>query len=88
MEWQEITPKQQSHQKQWDLTAYYGEHIVGSIVLDNENEFHSIIGNSTEFIDTTDLDTAKAEFYERLETYLSGEIDYYTELLNMLKNIR
>lgn len=90
MEWKEVEPEQKNWKKQWNLTAYYGEHIVGSIVLDDdgEGEFNSVINGSIEFMAAGDLIEAKEEFYERLDTYLSGEIDYYTELRNMLENLR
>ena len=89
MEWKEVEPEQKNWQKQWNLTAYYGEHVVGSIVLDNdgEGEFNSVIGGSVEFMAVSDLNEAKAEFYDRLDSYLSGEIDYYKEIRSMLADM-
>ena len=89
MEWKEVDPEQKNWQKQWNLTAYYGEHVVGSIVLDNdgEGEFNSVIGGSVEFMAASDLNEAKTEFYGRLDSYLSGEIDYYKDLRSMLADM-
>lgn len=86
MEWKDVEPEQKDWQKQWNLTAYYGEHIVGSVVFNNDGdgEFYSVINGSAEFMAVSNLDEAKTEFYDRLDSYLSGEIDYYKELRIML----
>jgi len=89
MEWKEINPQQNNWKKQWDLTAYYGEHVIGSIVLDNDNwgVFYSVIDGDVEFIPTSDLEEAKGIFYESLDCFFEGEINYYNELRKMLGEI-
>lgn len=89
MEWKEIEPEQKNWKKQWNLTARYGKHIVGSIILDNdgEGEFSSVIDGVVEFMVASDLEEAKKEFYCRLQLHLENEIDYYKALLYMLDEI-
>lgn len=89
MEWKEVEPEQKDWQKQWNLTAYYGEHIVGSIILDDdgEGEFNSVIDGVVEFMVSSDLEEAKKEFYDRLQSHFESEIEYYNALLNMLDEI-
>ena len=86
MEWKEVNPEQDNWKKQWNLTAYYGSDVVGSIILDDdgEGEYNSVIDGNVEFMVAADLDEAKKEFYERLDNYLAGEIEYYEELRSML----
>ena len=84
MEWKEVNPEQDNWKKQWNLIAYYGSHVVGSIILDDDGKYNSVINGNVEFMVETDLDEAKKEFYERLDDYFSGEIDYYNELRSML----
>lgn len=88
MEWKETLPERNDWQRQWDLTAYYGEHIVGSIVLNNREEYCSVIDGCEEDIDATNMKEAREEFYDSLELFLEGEINYYNELRDMLKEIR
>ena len=33
MRWEEVKPEQKGWQRQWNLTAYYGSHIIGSIII-------------------------------------------------------
>lgn len=89
MEWKEVNPQQDNWQRQWDLTAYYGEHVAGSIVLDDDGdgEFCSVIDGSVEFMPAADLEDAKKTFYERLDCFFEGEINYYNELREMLGEI-
>jgi len=89
MEWEEVNTQQDNWKKQWDLTAYYGEHVVGSIVLDDdgEGEFYSVIDGDVEFIPASDLEKAKRIFYESLDCFFEGEINYYNELREMLGRI-
>ena len=86
MEWQEVNPEQDNWKRQWNLTAYCGSDVVGSIILDDdgEGEYNSVIDGNVEFMVAGDLDEAKKEFYERLDNYLDGEIEYYKELRSML----
>lgn len=84
MEWKEVNPEQDNWKKQWNLTAYYESDVVGSIILDGEGEYNSVIDGNVEFMEVSDLDEAKKEFYERLDNYLAGEIEYYEELRSML----
>lgn len=84
MEWKEVNPEQDNWKKQWNLTAYYRSDVVGNIILDDDGEYNSVIDGNVEFMEVSDLDEAKKEFYERLDDYLAGEINYYNELRSML----
>lgn len=33
MEWKEVEPEQKDWQRQWNLLAYYGSHVIGSIII-------------------------------------------------------
>lgn len=88
MEWKEIEPKQDDWKEQYDLIAYYGEHTVGSIVLDSDGNWNSVIDDTVEFMDCSNLAEAKEEFYDRIELFIEGEINYFTELSEMLDEIR
>ena len=87
MEWKEVKPEQKGWQRQWNLTAYYGSHIIGSIIIDSNGDFNSVINRYTELILASNLEEAKKEFYIKLKYYLESEIDYYNELLGMLNKI-
>lgn len=90
MRWIKVEPKQDNWQKQYDLIAYDGMYTAGSIVLDNdgEGEWHSVIDDVVEFIVASDLEEAKEEFYDRLEMFIEGEIDFYSELSDLLDDLR
>lgn len=88
MKWEEVEPKQDYWKQQYNLTAYYGEHIVGSLVLDSDGDWESVIDDTVKFMDCSNLEEAKEEFYGRMELFLEGEINYYTELSEMLDEIR
>lgn len=87
MRWKEVKPEQKGWQRQWNLTAYYGSHIIGSIIIDSDGDFNSVINGYTELILASNLEEAKKEFYNKLKYYLESEIDYYNELLDMLNKI-
>ena len=87
MEWKEVKLEQRDWQRQWNLTAYYGSIIIGSIIIDLDGDFNSIIDGSIELIIASNLEEAKKEFYNKLKYYLESEIDYYNELLGMLNKI-
>lgn len=87
MKWEEVKPEQKDWQRQWNLTAYYGNYIVGSIIIDLDGYFNSVINGYIELILASNLEEAKKEFYNKLKYYLESEIDYYNELLNMLNKI-
>ena len=87
MEWKEVEPEQKDWQRQWNLTAYYGSHIIGSIIIDLDGYFNSVIDKSIELILASNLEEAKKEFYDKLKYYLESEIDYYNALLSMLSKI-
>lgn len=87
MEWRKVKLEQKDWQRQWNLTAYYGSHIIGSIIIDSDGDFNSIIDGSIELIIASNLEEAKKEFYDKLEYYLESEIDYYNGLLGMLNEI-
>ena len=87
MEWKEVKPEQKGWQRQWNLTAYYGSHIIGSIIIDSDGDFNSVIDGDIELIIASNLEEVKKEFYCKLQYYLESEIDYYNELLGMLNKI-
>ena len=87
MEWKEVKPEQKGWQRQWKLTAYYGNYVVGSIIIDSDGDFNSVINGSIELIIASNLEEAKKEFYGKLKYYLESEIDYCNELLDMLSKI-
>lgn len=87
MKWEEVKPEQKDWQRQWNLTAYYGSHIIGSIIIDSDGDFNSVINGDIELILAFNLEKAKKEFYIKLKYYLESEIDYYNELLGMLNKI-
>lgn len=87
MEWKETEPEQKNRLKQWDLTAYLGAHKIGSIFLDNDNDFNSIIDGNEELLNASNLDEAKEEFYNSLEAHIHDKIDYYKDLLNNLQQL-
>ena len=87
MKWEEVKSEQKCWQRQWNLTAYYGSHIIGSIIIDLDGYFNSVINGYTELILASNLEEAKKEFYCKLQYYLESEIDYYNELLGMLNKI-
>jgi len=66
------------------LTTFHGGHVVGSIVLDDDGEFCTVIDGYVEFIHTSDLEEAKIIFYESLDGFFESEIKYYNELRRML----
>lgn len=88
MKWKEVEPRQDDWEKQYNLTAYYGEHIVGGLVLDSDGKWNSVIDDTVEFMDCSNLEEAKEEFYDRMELFIEGEINYFTELSEMLDEIR
>ncbi len=87
MEWKEVEPRQNNWGQQWNLTAYNGEHTVGSIILDDDGKFYTVIDGTVEWMDVADLEEAKKEFCYRLDAYLEGEIDYYNDLRDKMKKL-
>lgn len=89
MEWDEVTPEQSSWKRQINLTAYYGEHIIGAIVYISEDMgWESIIGGQMDYMEANTEDEAKIEMVSKLESYFESEINYYKELTEMLNEFK
>lgn len=88
MEWKEITPEQDDWERQINITAYYGEHILGSLVLGVADEgWKSLIDGKLEYLEAEKVEDAKNEMKIVLENHFEGERNYYDELLDMLQNL-
>lgn len=89
MEWDEVTPEQSSWKRQINLTAYYGEHIIGAIVYISEDMgWESIVGGQIDHMEAKTEDEAKIEMVSKLESYFESEINYYKELTEMLNEFK
>lgn len=88
MEWKEITPEQDDWKKQINITAYYGEHVLGSIVLVIADEgWNSLIDGKLEYLEAETEEDAKNEMKIVLENHFESERNYYIELLDMLSDL-
>lgn len=87
MKWEIVTPEQDDWKEQWNLTAYGGAHIVGSVVVDEEGSFYSVIDGTVEIMMSDCLEDARKEFYVSLDLFFEEEINYYTELREMLERM-
>lgn len=87
MEWMEVSPEQDDWDKQFNVVAYYGSHILGSIVHCEDGWMHMING-SMDFIDAETEEQAKEEMIDILESHFEGEINYYEELISTLDDLR
>ena len=81
VKWEEVEPKQNEWKRQINITAYYGEHLIGSIVYYGEAlGWQSVIEGQMEFLDAESEDEAKSEMIDRLNYYLDSKINYCEEL--------
>lgn len=89
MKWERISfTDQEDWQIQYDVTAYYGEHKIASLVYSTEYGWQSVIDGTVECLyDVETEDDAKREFKERLEIYFEEQIEYYERLCDMLENL-
>lgn len=85
MEW-----VQGSNNQSWELEAYGGAVTVAAIIVDSDGDYWLNAGSgmvTDELLDADNLADAQAEALERLENALSGEIDYYNELLSSVRKL-
>ena len=67
MEWEDVTPEQEDWLKQLNITAYYGNKVVGSIVFcGDEVGWQSVIDGSVDFMDAETEEQAKEEMLSEL----------------------
>lgn len=89
MKWEKISyTDQEDWEIQYDVLAYCGQHKVGSLVYSTTYGWQSVINGNVECLyDAETEEDAKIAFKERLQSWLEGERDYYTELIGMLEDL-
>lgn len=88
MEWKEVKPKQDNWQRQINITAYYGETVLGSIIYCDELEgWNSLVNDELEYLDAQTEEEAKQEMKDVLEMNFESERNYFEDLLSMLKEL-
>lgn len=86
LEWKEVEPNSRAIEKQVNLTAFYGEMVVGTIVYCGiDLGWQSVINGSEEFLEAETEDAAKAELLESLISHYEGEIEDGKAMLESLK---
>jgi hypothetical protein len=88
MEYQVVTPEQDNWEKQINITAYYGNVLVGSIVFyGDEIGWQSVIDGSMDYLEAETEEEAKQEMKDKLQMHFESQISYYKELEEMLEEI-
>ena len=90
MEWNEVSPDQDDWIKQINVTAYYGNVIVGSLVYcGEESGWYSVIEGSLDYLPEADTEEqAKEEMIDKLCSHFESEINYYRELTDSLEELK
>lgn len=91
MKWTKVEPQQGNWKEQYDLRAYYGEYTVGSVVLDDQEDWCTVVdvvNGAVEPINCSNLSEAKEELYTRLEQHYEDQIRFYQELSEMLEELK
>lgn len=82
-----LFPDQEDWEIQYDVIAYYDDKI-GSLIYNTEYGWQSVINGVIEDLYEAETEEeAKEEFKNRLENFLSGEVEYYEELLSMVDEL-
>lgn len=82
-----IFPDQEDWEVQYDVIAYCDD-TVGSLVYSTKYGWQSVLNGVVEDLyDANTEEEAKSEFKERLENFLSGEVEYFEELLSMIDEL-
>lgn len=86
LEWKEVEPESASSEKRIDLTAFYGEMTLASLLYQGEEiGWISLINQREEFLDAETEEDAKSELLEALISHYEDEINDDKSMLESLR---
>ena len=84
------------NKKQFDLRAFYGDHLIASLWQDNEENWHwtkrlydsgSVEDIDIKYLDDKSINGIIEDFFVRVTDWLNDEVSYLIDLANSINEV-